>query len=460
MAKVQHIREQPERLLERYELLEEIGRGGQARTYRARDAQTGSEVAVKELDLRRASDWKALELFEREAKVLRALSHPGIPRYIDAFNIDKSTNTSADIADASGDARFFIVQEYVEGESLQAKIERGDLLAEPEARALLEELFEILIYLHAHAPPVVHRDIKPANIMIRPSGRYALVDFGTVQEIVQGRAGGETVVGSSGFLPPEQLMGRAAPASDLYALGATVVYAMCGVHPVELPMRRIRLEFHDFLDCSHAFKAFLGRMLDPAIERRFSSAETARRRLQHLPAPGALAETSADLGALLREHCADSFEDGAVRLARRGEQMVIDFSSLRGGHTSALVLLAIALLFAPTMVINPAAGALITAMMLLFSATLFGWRRAGFARRTVVFTPTEMRVMGGKRAAILLEAHPLETLGSAHGQIRLFAHQLEVFRGTKSLILADHLKEETCAKLSAAIDEYLNSRCP
>ncbi len=202
----------------RYRVLADIGRGAQARTYRALDGETGEEVALKELDLKRAQDWKAIELFEREGRVLGSLDHPGIPRYLDAFSVE----------DDDGTTRFLLAQEFVAGESLRERIEAGHLLDEAQARALLDSLFGILDYLHSHSPPVVHRDIKPANIIVRDSADFALVDFGAVQEVVQQTVGGDTIVGTSGFLPPEQLMGRARPASDLYALGATVVYAMSG----------------------------------------------------------------------------------------------------------------------------------------------------------------------------------------------------------------------------------------
>ncbi|MGM0559333.1 MAG: serine/threonine protein kinase [Myxococcota bacterium] len=255
--------------LERYEFVEELGRGAQGRIYRARSRESGDDVAIKELDLSRADDWKAIELFERESETLQGLDHPGIPSYIDGFHVDED-----------GATRFFLVQEFIDGRPLAERVERADLMDESEARDFLRAFLPILDYLHSMSPPVVHRDIKPSNIMVRPDGSYALVDFGAVQTILPDTMGGSTVVGTTGFMPPEQLMGRAVPASDVYSVGATVVQLLSGHDPEDFPMERMRMQFHDYVDVTDAFLAYLDRTLDPTVEQRIQDGGAALEELE------------------------------------------------------------------------------------------------------------------------------------------------------------------------------------
>ena len=221
---------------------------------------------VKELRLGRVPEWKTVELFEREQKTLDALDHPRIPDFVDAFHLED------DEEDAFG---FYVVQEYVEGPTLAELIEQGKAFDEEQALDLLESLLEVLAYLHALNPPIVHRDIKPANLVVPAEGEVVLVDFGVVQRVLPDELGGSTVVGTTGYLPPEQLMGRAQPASDVYAAGATMVHLLSGRHPADIIMRRNRLIFHQLIDVERPFRQFLDRMLEPAAEDRFASGEEA-----------------------------------------------------------------------------------------------------------------------------------------------------------------------------------------
>ncbi len=303
----------PEIVHEHYEVLEDIGRGGQARTYKARDRRDGQTIVLKELDLEFATDWKAIELFEREGKVLGSLHHPGIPGYIDAFRVE---------AQANGGIRFFLAQEYVPGGSLQDAIDAGERFDEKRARAFLLEAFDILEYLHSKSPPVIHRDIKPSNILVRPDDTLALVDFGAVQQIIHGSVGGETVVGTSGFLPPEQLMGRACPASDLYALAATVVYAMSGEHPSDLPIVGMRLQYQHKLRLSAPFEVFIDKMLAPFVEDRFETVDQARDALQTMGSSRTRAMVP-HRSTVPAKPVTKRFEKGRVTLARSPQQLTV-----------------------------------------------------------------------------------------------------------------------------------------
>ncbi len=253
----------------RYRLGPEIGRGGQGKTYVGQDLHTGQTVAVKELSLAIADDWKAIELFQREGLALRQLHHPAIPSYIDAF-----------VDDDGPSLRFFLVREYVEGQTFQELIEAGENIATTDVVAFIEEVLDILDYLHDQHPPVIHRDIKPSNLILRPDGSVALIDFGAVQ-VVGSHTLMSTVVGTSGYVAPEQLAGRTRPASDLYSLGATVVHLLSHLHPADLPMERMRLLFEDRVGrIPPRLMRFLKGVLEPAVEDRIDSVQEARQVLR------------------------------------------------------------------------------------------------------------------------------------------------------------------------------------
>ena len=260
---------QPKVLKDRFEVVGLLGRGGQAVTYLARDgADDGRHVVVKELSVRVAADWKSIELFEREAQILERLNHPAIPRYIDAFVVE----------DEGEDVRFLLVQEFVDGEDLGHFVERGGRWRQEDAARRMVELCEVLEYLHALSPAVIHRDIKPSNLIIDRGGVLRLVDFGAVQMVVPATVGGSTIIGTSGYVPMEQYMGRAVPASDLYALGATVVHLITGIHPADMPFERGRLRVED-LSVTPEFRAILDELLEPVAEQRPQSASSLRDRV-------------------------------------------------------------------------------------------------------------------------------------------------------------------------------------
>ena len=212
-----------------YELGETLGQGAFGRTVAATQRATGRAVAVKLLRLSGLPDWKPVELLEREAKVLRSLVHPGIPAFVEAFEDHGDAADGAGAADEKGEpaeVQLCIVTERVAGETLAAKLERGDRWTAAQAERLTRELLEILAYLHELSPPVVHRDVTPANVMIDEGGRAMLVDFGAVRSIDYQPGQAQTVLGTPGYMAPEQAMGEATPASDLYGLGATLAHVL------------------------------------------------------------------------------------------------------------------------------------------------------------------------------------------------------------------------------------------
>ena len=237
----------------RFVIVGSLGEGSQGQTFDGVDKREGRPVAIKRFDVRAAKTWKDAELAEREARVLQSLSHPKLPRYMDYFEEDGS---------------LYLVMEKIEGESLAAMRKRGVVLAEADVVRLLRDASEVLDYLHRRAPPVIHRDLKPGNVLRRPDGSFAFVDFGAVRDKLR-PDGGSTVVGTFGFMAPEQFQGRALPASDVYAIGATALSMLTGRQPEELPHKGLAIDVRAALGGrSSRLVEVLGEMLDPDPDRR------------------------------------------------------------------------------------------------------------------------------------------------------------------------------------------------
>ncbi|HVI02407.1 MAG TPA: serine/threonine-protein kinase, partial [Enhygromyxa sp.] len=247
--------------LQRYQIMEPLGSGSQGHTYRAFDRELHEEVAIKVLSLRKAGEWKAFELFEREAQVLANLRHVGIPRYRDYF-----------ISEESGD--YFLVMDLIEGRSLAEDLRAHGRIDEARLRALMLGLLDILEYLHSRTPPVIHRDIKPANVIVDAKDRVHLVDFGGVR-VVTRVEGGSTMIGTFGYMAPEQLHGDAGPGVDLYALGATIVALATGRAADELPHEGLAIDL-DQLPLPDRLRPVLARLLEPDPRKRARSVAEVR----------------------------------------------------------------------------------------------------------------------------------------------------------------------------------------
>ncbi|MEO1297706.1 MAG: serine/threonine-protein kinase [Cyanobacteria bacterium J06636_16] len=258
---------------DRYRILSVLGQGGSGITYEAEETETGLRVALKELSLKGISDWKKLQLFEREAQILENLDHHAIPSYLDYFQIDTADNRF-----------FYIVQELAEGKSLADLVAVGERFPEAEVRRISLEVLQILQYLHGLNPPVIHRDIKPQNVIRKADGQIFLVDFGAVQTVHRETAAfGSTVVGTYGYMPPEQFRGQAYPTTDLYALGATLLHLLTHRNPGDLPQSRLKYAFRPYANVSEPFAKWLDGLLEPLAEDRFDSASTALAALTNPP---------------------------------------------------------------------------------------------------------------------------------------------------------------------------------
>lgn len=262
-------------LNDRYKIRKELGKAVGRRTLLADDMQETCPVVIKILTFDSDFEWTNLRLFEREGEVLKSLTHEGIPNYLDYFEID--------LPHAKG---YALVQSYIDGQSLQEHVEAGRRFSEADVIDLAQRLLAILQYLHNQMPPIIHRDLKPSNILLgdrsaHSQGALYLVDFGSVQVPLLNASGTLTIVGSYGYMPPEQFGGRAEPASDLYSLGATLIFLMTGCHPADLPQKQMRIQFeakakHISLPMRH----WLRWLTNPDISQRPSSAKDALDGLQ------------------------------------------------------------------------------------------------------------------------------------------------------------------------------------
>jgi ankyrin repeat protein len=259
------LHEAQEIIVQRYRIVDTLGQGGSGTTYLAEDLQSGQHVALKALSLCRMSDWKMMQLFEREARVLAQLNHPAIPRYLEYFHVDTPQDRS-----------FYIAQQLAPGQSLALLVQKGWRTSEEEVRRIAIQILEILVYLHELTPSVIHRDIKPQNIIRHSDGQVFLVDFGAVQDTYYSTfMRGSTVVGTYGYMAPEQFRGQAVPATDLYGLGATLLFLLTHRSPTDLPTDRLKIDFRSRVQISEEFADWLEKMLEPDVEDRFGSAKEA-----------------------------------------------------------------------------------------------------------------------------------------------------------------------------------------
>ncbi len=234
----------------RWRLGRALGRGSQGLTYLAVEVARREEVVIKRVKL--GAGWKSFELHERETKVLGQLRHAGIPRLHGAFEEPRGT--------------FNLVMQRMPGEDLRALV-TGRRLGELELKDILIRALEILDYLATRTPAVVHRDVKPSNLVRDRDGTLALVDFGGVTD---GAAeGGSTLVGTYGYMAPEQLHGQTTPATDLYALGATIVALAGGVEPEDVPRKGLTMDLAKHLPAmTPGLRNALAAMVEPDPDRR------------------------------------------------------------------------------------------------------------------------------------------------------------------------------------------------
>lgn len=254
---------QVERKIRDYQVLRTLGIGGMGTTYLAVKEVNGAianrqVLVLKEMNADMSKIAKAQELFEREARVLAGLNHPGIPQFFDFFVEDDKK---------------CLVMEMIHGQDLEKIVFATGPVVMNQAIEWMIQTCEILGYLHDLNPPVVHRDIKPANLMVRTLDRRIVVlDFGAVKEI--GTPLG-TCIGAPDYTAPEQNRGEPLTQSDLYGVGATLIFLLTGESPqkfVQLKGQGYRFNLDGDPRIAPELRMVIDRATEPKPSDRYQTA--------------------------------------------------------------------------------------------------------------------------------------------------------------------------------------------
>lgn len=247
-----------------YQVIRELARNREAGriTYLATNLNLDQKVTIKEFRFAsEGTSWSGFKAYQREIELLQQLDHPRIPRYFNSFETPIG---------------FCLVQEYKNAPSLA---ERRSFTPE-EIRTIAISVLEILVYLQKRIPPVIHRDIKPENILVDEQLNAYLVDFGLARIGGDRMALSSVAAGTPGFMPPEEQFGRPlSEASDLYSLGATLMCLVTGTRSVNvgtLINDEYRFNVEPLVpQLSYLFVAWLTKMVEPNVKKRFANAEQA-----------------------------------------------------------------------------------------------------------------------------------------------------------------------------------------
>ncbi|MBW4643813.1 MAG: serine/threonine protein kinase [Goleter apudmare HA4340-LM2] len=263
----------------RYQILEQIGKGGFGVTFLAKDIlRPGSPECVVKQFKPLLSDPKALQhaerLFNNEAIIQENLGkHDQIPRLLAYFEENQE---------------FYLVQEYIKGHDLTTELVPGKKLHEADVIALLIDILEVLKFVHEQN--VIHRDIKPSNIIRRQDGKIVLIDFGAVKQIstqivnLQGQRTVTIAIGTPGYMPNEQTAGEPNFSSDIYALGIIGIQALTGLLPHQFPKDSETREivWRNQTQVGSKLASVLDKMVCFDCRQRYQSAELVLQALQEL----------------------------------------------------------------------------------------------------------------------------------------------------------------------------------
>jgi serine/threonine-protein kinase len=200
-------------IIGKYQIVSTIGSGGFGTVYLAEDTWMDKKVALK-VPHKQSVDFGELL---REPRLLASLNHPNIVTILTA---ERQENV------------FFIVMEFVSGETLEAIISREGAIDLPRALDYTCQISNAVDHAHKHG--VLHRDLRPSNVLVADSGLIKVADFGT-SRFLEIAAHGTTVIGSPPYMAPEQFQGKAVFASDIYSLGVTMYQMLTGTMPYDTP---------------------------------------------------------------------------------------------------------------------------------------------------------------------------------------------------------------------------------
>jgi TolB-like protein/Flp pilus assembly protein TadD len=203
---------------DRYQIIEELGKGGMGRVYKALDKEINAKVALKLIKSEISADHKTIERFRNEIRIARDVSHKNVCRM---YDLNKEEGS------------YFITMEYVSGEDLRSFIKRSRQLAVGTAITIAKQVCEGLA--EAHKSGVIHRDLKPSNIMIDKDGNARIMDFGIARSLkAKGITGAGVMIGTPEYMSPEQVEGKEVDQrSDIYSLGVILYEMVTGRVPFE-----------------------------------------------------------------------------------------------------------------------------------------------------------------------------------------------------------------------------------
>lgn len=253
-------------IAEKYIILKVLGKGIIGVTYAAKVINTKQIVVLKSFPL---ISEKYLTFSQLGEDILSQLDHPSIPHYLDSF-----------MGKQPEDPYFYIVQEFVPGRSLETLHKEGWQPSLDQIKYLAECLLDVFVYLQNFNPPVFHLEINPRHIILHQDKnkkiQVFLVDFGIIkdkyQRILKAK---DIILETSGYLPPEIVQNQVTSGTDLYSLGATLLFLLSGHSPGELTQDQLRVNFRSDFDADQRFMQWLQKMVSPTVENRFTSAAEA-----------------------------------------------------------------------------------------------------------------------------------------------------------------------------------------
>lgn len=247
-----------------YELKGLVGQGGMSTVYLAEHKRLHTRWAVKEVRKQQGAKFD----FLAESNILKRLQHPMLPRIVDIFE-DRD--------------RIYIVEDFVEGITLEALLKRDKKVDEQQGIQWFRELCHVLGYLHNQQPhPIIYRDMKPSNVMLQPDGSLKLIDFGIAREYKQEANSDTTYIGTKGYAAPEQFGTAQTDArTDIYALGVTMYHLLTGKSPYDPPYNFVPArQLNPSL--SHGIEYILNKCVQSEPEQRYQNMDELLEDLDHI----------------------------------------------------------------------------------------------------------------------------------------------------------------------------------